>query len=81
MDYSYEKDKPVTINFNIERAIFDMKNTLKQVVKNLEDLNNKIENVSHQVKRSNWLYIYNWKNFLPLEFSNTEFAGRIFRIT
>jgi hypothetical protein len=53
MDYSYEKDKPVTINFNLEKAIFDMKNTLKQVVKNLEDLNNKIENVSHHVKRSN----------------------------
>jgi hypothetical protein len=53
MDYSYEKEKPEVINFNIERAIFDMKNTLNQVVKNLEDLNNKIENVAHQVKRSN----------------------------
>jgi hypothetical protein len=53
MDYSYEKEKPEVISFNIERAIFDMKNTLNQVVKNLEDLNNKIENVSHQVKRSN----------------------------
>lgn len=53
MDYSYEKEKPVTINFNVERAIFDMKDTLMQVVKNLEDLSDKIENVSRQVKRSN----------------------------
>lgn len=53
MDYSYEKEKPVTINFNVERAIFDMKNILKELVKNLEDLNDKIENVSRQVKQSN----------------------------
>ncbi len=52
MDYSYEKEKPVRIDANIERAIFDMKNTLQQVVANLEDLNSKIENVSREVMRS-----------------------------
>jgi hypothetical protein len=63
MDYSYEKEKPEVINFNIERAIFDMKNTLNQVVKNLEDLNNKIENVAHFCLWS--LVILN----LPVEYS------------
>jgi hypothetical protein len=53
MDYSYEKEKPLIINFKTEKAIFDIQYTLDQIVKSLEDLNNKIENVYRQVNLDN----------------------------
>lgn len=46
MDYTYPKEKTVKLDCNVEKTLFDIKDTLKQVVEKLEDLDKKIENSS-----------------------------------
>jgi archaellum component FlaC len=53
MDYTYQKEGTVKIDFKTEKAIFDIKDSLNQIVKRLEDLNNKIENISRQANLDN----------------------------
>jgi hypothetical protein len=46
MDYSYPKKETVRLDCDTERAICDIKDTLKRVVSSLETLNSKVEKIA-----------------------------------
>lgn len=48
MDYSYSEKETVRLDYNTERAIYEIKDTLKQVASGLDNLTRKVDKLAGQ---------------------------------